>query len=154
MTQKLVSTPVSPRQAWGIWPISILLFIEAINLLLISANLLYQTPFPKDYRPFFSDLAPAQYQAIEISSIFIPLALMSILAAIGFLFLFRSGWLFAMVTQGLILFICLRQYITEPPNFIYPLMAYCIFMVLFINSSKVRAVFHSRGSGLIKEDIP
>ncbi len=155
MSEKISSLPKHrPSQAWGVRPISVLLLIEAINVFLISANLLYQNPLPSGYRPFFMALSPAQYYALEVSSIFIPLGLMCMLAAIGFLFLLRSGWLFAMMAQGLILFICIRQYFTHQPAFIYPLMVYCIFMVLFINSSKIRAVFHSRGSGLIKEDIP
>jgi hypothetical protein len=76
------------------------------------------------------------------------------LASLGFLLLKRRGWLLAAIAEGLCLGICLLIY-TQPElntqGYIYPIMVYCILMVLYLNSREVRVVFHSRG-GSTKQD--
>jgi hypothetical protein len=39
---------------------------------------------------------------------------------------------------------CLFFYPDPRPGYTYPIIAYCILMVLYLNSQGVRAVFHSR----------
>ena len=69
-------------------------------------------------------------------------------AAFGLLLMFRMGWLLAMIVQSLTLLACLLLYaeweeiLSAEPLFIYPVMLYCIVMVLYLNSSDVRAAFH------------
>ncbi|MGI8911361.1 MAG: hypothetical protein ACR2JR_12540 [Rubrobacteraceae bacterium] len=76
----------------------------------------------------------------------VPTAVLSFLAALSLLILARRGWLLAAVSQGLGLGVCLWLYSeTEPePVYVYPIMVYCIFIVLYLNSRTVRALFHKR----------
>ena len=75
--------------------------------------------------------------------LFAPSAVLAALAAFGFLFLSRRGWILAALSQGASLAICLWLYSGSAPLYVYPVMVYCILMVLYLNSHDVRVVFHS-----------
>jgi hypothetical protein len=83
-------------------------------------------------------------QAILFVIFFLPPAVLLLLAGLGFVFLRRRGWLLASVAQGVVLLACLFFYPDPRPEYTYPIIAYCILMVLYLNSQGVRAVFHSR----------
>ena len=85
-------------------------------------------------------------QAILFVIFFLPPAVLLLLAGLSFVFLRRRGWLLASVAQGVVLLACLFFYPDPRPGYTYPIIAYCILMVLYLNSQGVRAVFHSRGS--------
>lgn len=95
-------------------------------------------------------LTEAVEQAVLIVLILGLPAVLALLAAFGLLFMFRLGWLLAMLVQSLTLLACLLLYsewediLHREPLFIYPVMLYCIVMVLYLNSSAVRAAFHVR----------
>src|SRR5215210_9164290 len=74
-------------------------------------------------------------QAVLFAIYFLPSAVLLLLAGLSFLVLRRRGWLLATTAQSLILLVCL---------FAYPIIAYCILMVLYLNSRGVRAAFHSK----------
>jgi hypothetical protein len=84
-------------------------------------------------------------QAILFVIFFLPPAVLLLLAGLSFVLLRRRGWLLASVAQGVILLACLFFYPDPRPGFAYPIIAYCILMVLYLNSQGVRAVFHSKG---------
>jgi hypothetical protein len=67
-----------------------------------------------------------------------------LLAGLGFVLLRRRGWILASVAQALIMLACLFFYGTSRPWFVYPIIAYCILMILLLNSRSVRAVVHRR----------
>jgi hypothetical protein len=75
---------------------------------------------------------------------FLPPAVLLLLAGLSFVLLRRRGWLLASVAQGVTLLACLFFYPDPRPGFTYPIIAYCILMVLYLNSQGVRAVFQSR----------
>ena len=86
-------------------------------------------------------------EAIIFVVLFLPPAVLMFLAGVSFLLLKRRGWLLAAVAQGLSLGICLFIYTNpeiETQDYIYPIMVYCILMILYLNSHDVRVVFHSR----------
>ena len=83
-------------------------------------------------------------QAILFVIFFLPPAVLLLLAGLSFVFLRRRGWLLASVAQGVVLLACLFFYPDPRPGFTYPIIAYCILMVLYLNSQGVRAVFQSR----------
>jgi hypothetical protein len=87
-----------------------------------------------------------QQQAIEVLALllFVPPAVMTLLSALSFLLLRRRGWLLAAIAQGLSLGICLWLYSEFQPVYVYPIMAYCILMILYLNSQEVRVLFHPR----------
>ena len=53
-----------------------------------------------------------------------------------------------MMTQGIILAVCLDQYLHTEKFFIYPLMVYAILMVLYLNTLHVRLTFHAAAAYL------
>lgn len=76
--------------------------------------------------------------------LFAPAAVMMFVSALGFLFMRRRGWLLAAISQGLSLVICLWLYTELRPLYVYPIMAYCVLVILYLNSQDVRTVFHVR----------
>jgi hypothetical protein len=83
-------------------------------------------------------------QAILFAVYFLPPAVLLLLAGLSFVLLRRRGWLLASVAQCLTLLACLFFYPDPRPGFTYPIIAYCILMILYLNSQGVRAVFHSK----------
>ena len=83
-------------------------------------------------------------QAILYVIYFLPPAILLLLAGLGFVVLRRRGWMLASVAQAISLLVCLFFYTDPRPWFAYPIIAYCILMILYLNSQGVRAVVHSR----------
>ena len=83
-------------------------------------------------------------QAILYAIYFLPPAILLLLAGLGFVLLRRRGWMLASVAQAIIMLVCLFSYTDPRPWFAYPIIAYCILMILYLNSQGVRAVVHSR----------
>ncbi len=83
-------------------------------------------------------------QAALFAIFFLPSAVLLLLAGLSFLVARRRGWLLATTAQSLILLVCLFAYPDPRPGFAYPFIAYCILMVLYLNSRGVRAAFHSK----------
>ena len=141
------------------WPVranALLLVLQAAGLGGIGAYNVYGVEWQQVQQQLETDATLSQRltetveQAVVIVLILgIPAAL-ALLAAFGFLFLFRMGWLLAMIVQSLTLLACLLLYteweeiLYQEPVFVYPVMLYCIVMVLYLNSSDVRAAFHVR----------
>src|SRR5215204_7286758 len=74
---------------------------------------------------------------------FAPVVLL-LLAGLGFVVLRRRGWMLASVGQALIMLACLFYYGASRPWYAYPIIAYCILMILLLNSRGVRAVVGRR----------
>jgi hypothetical protein len=86
-------------------------------------------------------------RAVVAAVLFLLSIVLAILGALSFLLFSRRGWLLASLAQTLSLGACMELYynpVSENPAFIYPVMLYCILMILYLNSSEVRVVFHSR----------
>jgi hypothetical protein len=96
-------------------------------------------------------------QAVLFAIFFLPPAVLLLLAGLSFLVVGRWGWLLATTAQSLILLVCLFAYPDPRPGFAYPFIAYCILMVLFLNSRSVRATLQTKkksassGSGTVRE---
>jgi hypothetical protein len=86
----------------------------------------------------------ASAQTIEelAFALFAPSAVLTLLSALSFLLLRRKGWILAAIGQGLSLAVCLWLYSQLQPWYVYPIMAYCVLMILYLNSRDVRTVFH------------
>jgi MFS family permease len=83
-------------------------------------------------------------QAVLYAIYFLAPAILLLLAGLGFVLLRRRGWMLASVAQAIIMLVCLFFYTDPRPWFVYPIIAYCILMILYLNSQGVRAVVHSR----------
>ena len=116
-----------------------LLILEVIGLVLLGGYEFLQV----DWRDI--NLRTLQPQAVELAvfALFIPSAVLTLLSALSFLFLYRRGWLLAAIAQGLSLAVCLWLYSWFQPGYVYPIMAYCVLIILYLNSQDVRMVFRT-----------
>jgi len=78
--------------------------------------------------------------------LFAPAALLAFVAALSFLLLLRRGWLLAAASQGLSLAACLGLYVELDRFYVYPIMAYCVLVILYLNSQAVRTAFRDAGN--------
>ncbi len=119
--------------------IGALLILEVIGLVLLGGYEFLQVDWTS------IDLRTLQPQAVELAvfALFIPSAILTLLSALSFLFLYRRGWLLAAIAQGLSLAVCLWLYSWFQPGYVYPIMAYCVLMILYLNSQDVRMVFRT-----------
>ena len=155
----MVSQPqtAQKKRSWPIYAITLLLFGQAFltayiggrvwqdrtwdlsrdweTVLLYIATLWGQPPSP-------TAAQPDTVSALEFL-LFLPLAPIIVINALGFFLLRPLGWMTAMMTQGVVLAICLDQYLRTEKFFIYPLMVYAILMVLYLNTLHVRITFHA-----------
>jgi uncharacterized membrane protein YqhA len=117
--------------------IGVLLILEVLGLVILGGYEFLQV----DWRGI--DLRTPQHKAVEVAvfALFIPPAVLTLLSALSFLFLQRRGWLLAAIAQGLSLAVCLWLYSWVQPGYVYPIMAYCTLMILYLNSHDVRMVF-------------
>jgi hypothetical protein len=83
-------------------------------------------------------------QSILFDVYFLAPTILLLLAGLGFVLLRRRGWMLASVAQALTMLACLFFYGASRPWFVYPIIAYSIFMILLLNSRSVRAVVHRR----------
>src|SRR5215208_8063834 len=83
-------------------------------------------------------------QAVQFAIFFLPSAVLLLLVGLSFLVFRRRGWLLASTAQSLILLACLFAYPDPRPGFAYPFIAYCILMVLYLNSRDVRTAVQSQ----------
>ena len=121
--------------------IGLLLVLEVVGLAALGAYEFTQV----DWQGVRPDATPPQ-QVIEVLAfaLFVPSAVLTLLSALSFLLLRRKGWLLAAIGQGLSVAVCLWLYSTLRPWYIYPVMAFCVLMVLYLNSRDVRMTFHPR----------
>jgi hypothetical protein len=150
---RIVTRLDGTTRSWPVRANGLLLVLQAAGLGSIGAYDVYRVDWQEvqqqvEFEAMLSpDLTETVEQAILIALILGPLAVLAVLAALGFFLLFRMGWLLAMIVQALTLLACLLLYteweaiLYREPVFIYPVMLYCIVMTLYLNSSDVRAAF-------------
>ena len=121
--------------------IGLLLMVQVIGLLSLGAYGVVHL----DWQRIGLDATPPP-QAIEVLALilFAPSAVLTLLSALSFLLLRRRGWLLAAIGQGLGVAVCLWLYSELQPWYVYPIMAYCTLMILYLNSHDVRMMFHPR----------
>jgi uncharacterized membrane protein YqhA len=120
--------------------VGVLLILEVIGLVALGGYEFFQV----DWHGI--DIENPPQKAIEVAAfvLFVPPAVLTLLSALSFLLLRRRGWLLAAIAQGLSLAVCLWLYSLFQPGYVYPVMAYCILMILYLNSHDVRVAFRPR----------
>ena len=142
-------TPSPAQQPWPVRLASLLLLIQmgaivgAFGYYMRRANLGFNL-IEQDLAFESIDAIPQPLvDALTFGLTFLPIALGLVFIAIGFLFLRRSSWIIAMVLEGFTLFLCLSFYFNTDMRLVYPIMAYSIFIVLYLNSAGVRSIFRA-----------
>lgn len=130
-----VSTSRRPVRAIGL-----LLMVEAAGSLAFGAYELLRV----DWRRIASTRTVPSRDVIETLAMlmFAPAVVLTLLAALGLLLLRRRGWLLAAISQGVAVATGLWIYATYEPLYVYPIMAYAVLMILYLNVHDVRAVFY------------
>jgi hypothetical protein len=121
-----------------------LLMLQVAGLVALGAYQFYHVLSKIDWRDLGPEAPPDPVIEALAVFLFAPPAVMMFVAALGFLFMRRRGWILAAISQGLSLVICLWLYTELQPVYVYPIMAYCVFVILYLNSQDVRTVFHVR----------
>jgi hypothetical protein len=85
----------------------------------------------------------------------LPAAVMAGVAAPLMIVARRGGWLLAMLAQALLLVVCLARYAADTegvPRFIFPVLAYAVLTVLYLNARHVRAAVYDRPAGPMPDE--
>ncbi len=120
--------------------VGLLLVLQVICLVGLGAYEFVQV----DWQRVRLEVPPQQVIEVLALVLFAPSAVLTLLSALSFLLLRRKGWILAAIGQGLSLAVCLWLYSQLQPWYVYPIMAYCALMILYLNSHDVRTVFHPR----------
>lgn len=120
--------------------IGLLLFLEVAIIGALAAFEFSRV----DWRRVIADQVAPTRDVIEalVMVMFVPAVALTLLSALGFLLLRRRGWLLGAISQGLVVATCLFLYTEYEPNYVYPIMAYAVLMILYLNVHDVRAVFY------------
>jgi hypothetical protein len=120
--------------------VGVLLVFEAVGLASLAAYHVYlQAGWPR--MELVAELRRS-FETLAAGGAFVAAAILAAVGAMGFLFMRRRGWLPAALAQTLGLGTCVALYADLEPVFVYPVMGYCIVIVLYLNSRDVRTVFH------------
>jgi hypothetical protein len=120
--------------------VGLLLILQVICLVSLGAYEFVQV----DWQRVRLEVPPQQVIEVLALVLFAPSAVLTLLSALSFLLLRRKGWILAAIGQGLSLAVCLWLYSQLQPWYVYPIMAYCALLILYLNSHDVRTVFHPR----------
>lgn len=82
-----------------------------------------------------------------LGAIFGALALFALIAAVGFLVLWRGAWLIAIFVQGLSLLIALIGYVETHSPYTYLIMGYSSLLVFYLHYSDIQVIFRSGAWG-------
>lgn len=134
------------RQSYRpVWAVGLLLMLEAAGIVGYG---LYEIS-RVDWRGVVSAGTAPSREVVEVLALvlFAPAVVLTVLSALGFLLLRRRGWLLAAISQGLVVAVCLWLYAEYGPPYVYPIMAYAVLMILYLNVHDVRSVFYPGDRG-------
>lgn len=120
--------------------IGLLLMLEAAGIAAFGAYEFSRV----DWRRIVSSREAPPAEVVETLALvlFAPAVALTLFSALGFLLLRRRGWLLAAISQGLAVATGLWLYAEYEPAYVYPIMAYAVLMILYLNVHDVRAVFY------------
>jgi hypothetical protein len=135
-------TPIEERAIrWQVRVISLLLLLEALGMGGIIAFLASTIDWNSEASAI---LFSAEAVAALINAFWAGvLIILLLLAALGFALRRRFGWLLAMMAQGATLLGGLVLYFQADPRpwYVFPTLAYAVFMALYVNSADIRLAF-------------
>ncbi len=129
----------APARSAAVTVLSLLLLLQAAGLIFI--DLFFFVNLDVQAGLTWQTLLHESVTTLTIEGVFIFLALLALLAAMGFIRLWPSAWFLAMLLQGLGLLTALSLYFSQKPAHVYALMLYSILMVIALNYSEVYLAF-------------
>jgi hypothetical protein len=149
-----VGAPVRHAAA-PMWAAAGLLVLEALALALLLSSRLEASGVLAQTTPRSLDLVLSRGLQVltrsgddlGVALGLLPAALMAGVAAPLMVVARRAGWLLAMLAQALLLVGCLVRYAADTegaPRFVFPVLAYAVLTVLYLNARHVRAAVYDR----------
>jgi hypothetical protein len=129
----------TPARPPAVTILSLLLLLQAAGLIFL--NLFFYLNLDLQTGPTWQTVLHEPVETLTLQGAFIFLALLALLAAIGFYRLWVSAWFLAMLLQGLGLLTTLSLYFSQKPDHVYGMMLYSILMVIALNYSEVYLAF-------------
>lgn len=144
--ERSLERPLEPDRASGrpVVALGLLLVLEIASLAALGGYELLGVDWRRVWSGVVRAGAAPSPEVVEALAfvLFVPPAALMLLAALSFLFLRRRGWLLAAISQGSSVAVCLYLYSEFRPVYVYPIMAYGVLMILYLNVHDVRAIFH------------
>lgn len=139
--EPVVMVDAGNARPWPVRILTLLLLIQALGLFGLSVysynpEILENQDEVRAILTFLTEIP----RTIAFGS----LGLLAIAAALGFLWLWRTGWPTAMLVQGLGLLVSIGLYLRSRPPYIYAVMAYCILMVFYLHHPDVQKAFQTK----------
>lgn len=131
----------APKTPWSLRAVALLLLLQAAGLgLLAWLNL----PDANLWAAFNEAQLGQRIRELLPLVTYGLTALIALLAAVGLVGRRPSAWPFAMLAQGLTLAAALTLYLNSRPGYIYILMAYAIYIVLYLHNEEIQLIFRPR----------
>jgi hypothetical protein len=128
-----------------VWAIGLLLMLEVAGIAAIGAYEFLQVDWRRIAAAQTLPSWEAEQEVEEILAslvFYAPAVVLTLLSALSLLLIRRRGWLLAAISQGLVVGVSLWLYVQYEPIFVYPIMAYAVLMILYLNVHDVREVFY------------
>ena len=126
-----------------VWAIGLLLLVEVAGIVGFGAYAFSRV----EWRRIVAAREVPSGEVVEtlVLVLFAPAVVLTLLSALSLILIRRRGWLLAAISQGLMAGTCLWLYVEYEPLYVYPIMAYAVLMILYLNVHDVRAVFYPEG---------
>ena len=98
---------------------------------------------PANLAEILDRLPATGHDGIWLSRAWALLGLLALIVAMGIFLLQPVAWMMGMAEEGICLLMTLIRYFADRPRHIYPIMALCILIVLYLNYSEVTDAFRS-----------
>jgi hypothetical protein len=146
-----LSAPAAKPRSGPVTVLGLLLLLQAVGL--FDLGLFFFTRGLGLRRSLIVEMLITEpINALAMGIIFIPLALLALLAALGFFRLWRAAWMMAMLTQGLSLLTALLLYFNQRPGYVYVIMLYSIFLVIYLHTAEISTTFEPAATLVEEED--
>lgn len=151
LAQPAPNAPAVKTRSGPVMVLGLLLLLQAVGL--FDLGLFFFTRGLGLRRSLIVEMLITEpINALAMGIIFIPLALLALLAALGFFRLWRAAWMMAMLTQGLSLLTALLLYFNQRPGYVYVIMLYSIFLVIYLHTAEVSTTFEPAATLIEEED--
>lgn len=129
---------IAGPRPWPVTALAGLFFIQALGLAALGTLLLVNEAFAWQVELLNYNFHPS---ATSEAALFYLLGAFLLPASLGFFRRWQYAWSYASFMQGLILLISLILYFGTRPVYVYPLMAFSIFLVIYLHQVDVQLTF-------------
>ncbi len=130
------AVPQNGKRPWPVRMVTLLLFFEGFVFLGAALYILSDIDFTQ-----YTTIQAYWMQTFPQEIIFILLAIFAFWAGIAFVALWRSGWVIAMVAQGITLAVAITLYLNGFRIFVYVMIVIANFLVIYLHNPDIQTVF-------------